>query len=439
MKIRRKLLALAFVAAAGLAFGSEHVLFLRNGRRIVADRYWEDGEQIFYERNGSTFGFPRKLLDRVEGEAVTEQSAAADDREPSGFHNAVVVESVEAARESARDGDVDQAVEQYRRALESEPAALDVRVELGRLYLERGELAAAQSQFDQAKRIAPDDLRAREGLGEVYYRMGRLPLAIREWQAALAINPDPGILYKLKKALRENNEDIDFEEVSHPHFLIRYDGQVNEVIGRIMAAALEEEYFDLGRALRFTPRSPVTVTLYTNQEFLDVTHAPAWASGLNDGEIKIPVEGVTEMTPKLRRVARHELTHSFVNAMTSGNCPSWFHEGVAQLMEGADRIDPYPRLRAAARADSGLLPLWSLEGPLLNYSKEKALLAYAEALAATEYLERRRGRSALLHILQLLSERQTMNDALKKVIGLDYQELQTAWEADLERYAPRDR
>ena len=436
MKTRRTFLVLAFVAAAGLAFGSEHVLFLKNGRRIVVDRYWEEDEQVFYERNGSTFGFPRKLLERVEGEEVTEASDAAD--EPSGFRNAVVVESVEAARESAREGDVDQAVEQYRRALESEPRALDARVELGRLYFERGDLSAAQSQFEQAKRIAPEDRRAREGLGDVYYRMGRLPLAIREWQAALSIDPDPGILYKLKKALRENNEDIDFEEVSHPHFLIRYDGQVNEVIGRIMAAALEEEHSDLTRALRFTPRSPVKVTLYTNQEFLDVTHAPAWASGLNDGEIKIPVEGLTAMTPKLRRVLRHELTHSFINAMTSGNCPSWFHEGVAQLHEGSDRIDPYPRLRTA-QAEGGLLPLWSLEGPLLNYSKETALLAYSEALAATEYLEARRGRSALLRILQLLGERYTMNDALKKVIGLDYQELQTAWEADIERYASRDR
>ena len=436
MNIRPTFLAIAFVAFAGLAFGSDYVLFLTNGRRIEVDRYWEKGEQIFYERNGSTFGFPRKLLDKVEGGEIGEESASAE--EPSGFRNAVVVESVEAARKFSRDGDLDQAVQQYRRALESEPRALEVRVELGRLYFERGDLAAAQSQFEQAKRIEPGDLRAREGLGDVYYRMRRLPLAIREWQAALAIQPDPGILYKLKKALRENDEDIDFEEVSHPHFLIRYDGQVNEAIGRIMAAALEEEYFELTRALRFTPRSPLKATLYTNQEFLDVTHAPAWASGLNDGEIKIPVEGLTEMTPKLRRVLRHELTHSFVNAMTSGNCPSWFHEGVAQLQEGSDRIDPYPRLRAA-QAEGGILPLWSLEGPLLNFSKEKALLAYSEALAATEYLEARKGRAGLLRILQLLSERHTMNDALKKVVGLDYQELQTAWEADLERYASRDR
>jgi tetratricopeptide (TPR) repeat protein len=438
--MKRTVLALAIVVGAELASGGENVLFLTNGRRIVVDRYWEEGEQVFYQRNGSTFGFPRKLLERVEGAPEGEEETGGDPSKagPSGFRNAVVVESVNAARESVRRGDLDQAVEQYRRAIESEPTALDARMELGTLYLERGDLAAAQSQFEQAKRAAPDDPRAREGLGDVYYRRGRLPLAIREWQAALATTAAPGILYKLKKALRENHEDIDFEEVSHPHFLIRYDGQVNEEIGGIVAAALEEEYYDLRRALRFTPRSPLAVTLYTNQEFLDVTRAPTWASGLNDGAIKLPVEGLTEMTPKLRRVLRHELTHSFINAMTSGNCPSWFHEGVAQLQEGSDRLDPYPRLRAAS-TEGSLLPLWSLEGPLLNYSKEKALLAYAEALAATEYLEARKGRSAILRLLQLLGERHTMNDALKKVIGLDYQELQTAWEADLDRYSPRDR
>lgn len=439
MNTPRTFLALTFVAGVGLASGAEYVLFLKNGRRIVVDRYWEEGEQVLYQRNGSTFGFPRKLLERVEGTAVA-GDAGADGSEAgaSGFRNAVVVESLDAAREAAREGDLDRAVEEYRRALASEPEALEVRVELGTLYLERGDLAAAQTQFEQAKRIAPEEPRTRVGLGDVYYRMGRLPLAIREWQAALALTPDPGILYKLKKALRENHEDIDFEEVSHPHFLIRYDGQVNETIGRILATALEEEYYYIGRALRFTPRSPVAVTLYTNQEFLDLTHAPTWASGLNDGEIKIPVEGLTEMTPKLRRVLRHELTHSFINAMTSSNCPSWFHEGMAQLNEGSDRLDPYPRVKAAS-ADGGLLPLWSLEGPLLNYSKEKAQLAYAQALAATEYLEARKGRTGLLSILELLGERHTMNDALKKVIGLDYQELQTAWEADLERYTLRDR
>jgi tetratricopeptide (TPR) repeat protein len=414
---------------------AEDVLFLTNGRQIVVDRYWEEGGQIFYQKNGSTLGFPRRLLERVAaGDADPERSA-----EPaSGFRNEVASKSVEAARRSSLEGDIDEAVRQYRKAIESEPTFVETRLELGVLYLERGDLYAAESQLEQAKRISPDDARVRERLGDVYYALGRAPLAIREWQAALGSSPSSGLLYKLKKALRENDQDVDFEEVSHPHFLIRYDGSVNEAIGRILAAALDEEYYDMVRELRFTPRGPVSVTIYTNEEFRDQTHAPAWASGLNDGEIRIPVEGVSEMTPKLRRLLRHELTHSFVNAMTAGNCPSWLHEGLAQLFEGEARSDPYDRLREA-RAQGGLLPLWSLEGPLLDYDREKALLAYGEALAATEYLAARKGRSALLRILRLLGERNTMNDALKRVSGLDYQEFQTAWEADLSRYSTRGR
>ncbi|MFQ5793219.1 MAG: hypothetical protein ACE5JI_22335, partial [Acidobacteriota bacterium] len=43
-----------------------HVLHLKNGNRIVVDRFWEEGDQILYERNGGVFGFPRSLLARVE-------------------------------------------------------------------------------------------------------------------------------------------------------------------------------------------------------------------------------------------------------------------------------------------------------------------------------------------------------------------------------------
>lgn len=437
---RSFLLALVLSSTTALLLGravparAEDILVLTNGRQIVVDRYWEEGDQILYQKNGSTFGFPRRLLERVA--AGSEAREEDTDAPPSGFRNEVASESVEAARRSTVEGDLEEAVRQYKKAIESEPSSVDTRLELGTLYLQRGNLYAAQSELEQAKRMASDDARVRERLGDVYYALGRTPLAIREWQTALASSPTSSLLYKLKKALRENDQDIDFEEVSQPHFLIRYDGSVNDAIGKVVAAALEEEYLDIGRELRFTPRAPIAVTIYTHEEFRDTTHAPTWASGLNDGEIRIPVEGLSAMTPKLRKLLRHELTHSFVNAMTAGNCPSWLHEGLAQLFEGEPRTDPYVRLMEAhARGD--LLPLWSLEGPLLNYDRDKAVLAYAEALAATEYLIVRRGRSALLRILQLLGERGTMNDALRKVVGLDYQEFQTAWEADLSRYSGR--
>jgi tetratricopeptide (TPR) repeat protein len=434
-------LGILLAASPTRAASAEIVLFLKNGRQIVVDRYWEKGDQVLYEKNGSRFGFPRRLLERVGGAGDQEAAVEgpSDGSEPDdGYRNEVETTAIEAARQASRQGNVEEAIRQYRKALDAEPTSVATRVELAVLCFDAGDLYAAESELETAKRASPDDPKVRELLGDVYYRIGRTSLAIREWQTALTASESPGLLYKLKRALEENDEDINFDDVDRPHFLVRYEGTVDETIGRIVASALESEYYDLKRELHFNPDSPVKVMLYTNQEFLDATRAPVWVSGLNDGEIRVPVEGVSAMTPKLRRVLRHELTHSFVNAMTGGNCPAWFHEGLAQLREGADRSDPYPRLKAA-RADGSLLPLWSLEGPLINDSKDKALLAYAQALSATEYLAARKGHAALLQILKLLSERHTMGDALQRVVGLDYRDFQTAWEADLERASPRTR
>ncbi len=431
---RLRLFTIACVLASSAWASAREVLFLTNGRTIVVDRYWEQGEQILYMKNGGTFGFPRSLLERVD--RAIPKPADAEEEVSVGFRNEIADETVSEARRSVRSGDTDRAASLYQKAIRRAPDELEPRLELAELYFARGDLRAAQSELEQAKRFDPDNPRIRERLGDVYYRRGRSGLAIREWQLALASDPSPGLLYKLKQALRENDDDIDFDEVSRLNFVIRYDGGVNEAIGRVVASALDDEYYALQRDFRFSPDEPIRITLYTNREFRDVTHAPSWASGLNDGEIRIPVEGITELTPKLRRVVRHELTHSFINAFTGGNCPTWFHEGIAQLREGSERFDPYSTLRAA-RAESRILPLWSLEGPIVNYSKDKAVLVYAEGLAATEYVTARRGRDALVKILRLLARKQTMNEALKTVVGLDYQEFQTAWEADLERYRPQ--
>ncbi len=414
---------------------SAETLHLTNGRQIQVERYWEEGKQIYYERNGSIFGFPSSLLERVDrGDArpaTKKTSEAVEEAEP-GFRNEPHAKAVEQARASAEEGDLEKASHYYRQALHAAPESVVTRVELGELYLERGDLSAAQIQLELAKRSAPEDPTIRELLGDTYYQRGRTALAIREWQKALELAPGAGVLDKLKQALRENDQDIDFDELRRPHFLIRYDGAINQSLGREVAMALESEYEELIQELHFTPQAPVKLTLYTNREFSEVTHAPSWVSALNDGEIRIPVEGLNQLTPQVRRLLRHELTHTFINARTGNNCPTWFHEGYAQLRANQVPDGMYEALKEAKEA-GGLLPLWSLEGPLLSYSTEQARLAYYESLAATQYLVKRKGRDSLIRIMDLLARRYTMNDALNKVIGLDYQELQTAWEADLGR------
>ncbi len=414
------------------------MLYLTNGKQIVVDRYWEDGAQLFYERNGSTFGFPRVLLERAErNDETAPPRAELEPAEPlpNTMRDEAVYGTLEEARSAAREGDLAKALRLYRRVLSLSPDLVSARIELASQFLAAGNLQGAQTQLGQAKRLAPEEPAVRELLGDVFYRRGRTALAIREWQRALELSPSAVVLDKLKKALRENDQDIEFDEIRRPHFLIRYDGSVNEAIGREVAVALEQEYLELAREFQYSPTAPFHVTIYTNREFTEVTRAPSWASAMNDGEIRLPVQGLSQLTPELRSLLRHELTHSFINDRTRGNCPTWFHEGLAQWRTGEAPADLYPMLRKA-RANGTLLPLWTLEGSLLHYSERKADLAYRQALAATQYLVRRRSRQALGQILSRLAEQETMNDTLRKVIGLDYQEFQTAWEADLDHFRP---
>ena len=87
---------------------------------------------------------------------------------------------------------------------------------------------------------------------------------------------------------------------------------------RQILAALESDYDDLARDLGTPPRDNIFVTLYTEQAFFDVTHAPAWAGAINDGKLRIPVSGLSSVTPELAHVLKHELAHSFIASCPAG-------------------------------------------------------------------------------------------------------------------------
>src|SRR6202007_751683 len=95
----------------------------------------------------------------------------------------------------------------------------------------------------------------------------------------------------------------------------------------------ESDYDDLVRDLGNPPRDNILVTLYTEQAFFDVTHAPTWSGAMNDGKLRIPISGLSSVTPELAHVLKHELAHSFITQLSAGRCPPWLHEGIAQFLE----------------------------------------------------------------------------------------------------------
>ena len=92
---RLQLFTVACVLASSALASAREVLFLTNGRTIVVDRYWEEGEQILYVKNGSTFGFPRSLLERVD--RAIPKPADNEEDERVGFRNEIADETVSEA------------------------------------------------------------------------------------------------------------------------------------------------------------------------------------------------------------------------------------------------------------------------------------------------------------------------------------------------------
>jgi hypothetical protein len=153
----------------------------------------------------------------------------------------------------------------------------------------------------------------------------------------------------------------------------------------------------------------------------------------HDGIIRLRPE--TLLRPKeLRRVLRHELTHSIIDLKTRGNCPHWLQEGIAQFLDGTDVVAVENRLRRDA---SALVPLFRIEGPFKDRDASSREQAYRQSASAVSFLVSRIGRTGLLFLIQRLGEGRPFDRALLEA-GLSYTELQQAWEASLRlRPAPK--
>ncbi len=154
-----------------------------------------------------------------------------------------------------------------------------------------------------------------------------------------------------------------------------------------------------------------------------MTRAAAWSAALNDGKIRVPISGLTEMTPALTRVLRHELTHSFIAQITHSHAPEWLDEGIAQLEEPRSTAAIGPRL-ASLYQSGNQVPLNQLERSFQSYTSDEAFVAYAEALAATECIRSSYGMSDLARILQRLGSGDSVESALRNTIHGGYAQLE---------------
>jgi hypothetical protein len=305
-------------------------------------------------------------------------------------------------------GDADKAAAIFREELERSPGNAALNYGAGYAAFALGRTDAAISHLKRAIESNPRFVQAMVLLSQVAYQAADLDLAVSTLEKAAAIAPrDRSIAQQLERWHREAALHSHFEERTTARFKVLFEGAEEKVIGDQIASILEAAYWRIGKAMNTYPSETLSVILYTNKQFQDITRAPGWAGGGYDGRIRLPVGGALRSPKTLERVVTHEFVHAVIHNAAGPAIPTWVNEGLASYMESTDRTWVQQVLR---RAD-GRIGIEDLSDGFGEFDSGTALVAYAESLVAGQLLCERLGPN-LGPFLQMLGTGHTVDQAL---------------------------
>ena len=473
--IRAILLGVALLLISGQA--AADTIVLKNGRRIIALSAFEEGDKIKYLTSAGELSLPKSIVDHIEkggagamggslGTDAVNLTIAPSAMESSGMtadvrHGAVhdgaidreyIARLESAARSGERQanwsaaighhlaanfelahGDMEHALVDERTALTYAPEEPVFLLNVGYLLLRRSEFKESLEYLERARRFAPDNPDVPKLEGWAYYGLNKLGQAVAEWKRALALRPDKEVQVALDRALADKTEEESYKENESSHFKLRYSGAAAPALARDVLRTLEKHFSVIESELNYTPPESIGVILYTQDAFSDITKAPAWAGALNDGRIRVPVQGLASVDAELSRVLKHELTHSFIAQKTLSACmglkascairaPTWIQEGLAQWMEGK-RSEEDAAVLQQIYSQGQAIPLGRLEGSWMSMGGDTARYAYAWALANIEYIVQADGMGDIERILDRIGAGMATEAALKEVLHSDYDDL----------------
>jgi tetratricopeptide (TPR) repeat protein len=451
-------------------------IVLKNGRRIVAEGIVERGDKLSYQGPYGEVTIPRNQVERIEqGGTLPPPSANSGGMErsyaafgapvrrdpgrlpltlrlPAGNFESILLRDgtvnerllADLGRE-AWDGDIQRQNATNAHLLAAAYEVRNNRTAGARRLAEQALVYGSQNRdalllAAQIDLLSRDYSEAREHLlvaqanfpesadilgllGYAAYYAEGAEKALFYLKQAYALSPDPALKSLMDELGQEAAVESQQRQAESYHFTLSWEGpDRSEKFGKDVLEALEQCYRELEIALNFSPREPVVVILYTRQQYMDITKAPAWSGALNDGKIRIPVGGLDSVTPRLTELLKHELTHSFIFQFAQGRVPVWLNEGIAQNVAGESSSEyaaPLSRIFSAKRA----IPMEQLEGSFTRFDSRTALVAYAQSVAAVEMIRERHGPHTIPGLLTALRDGRPMAEALRGALRLSYADL----------------
>jgi len=288
-----------------------------------------------------------------------------------------------------RDGRNQEAAAAFAKAIDAEPRDPSLHLGAGVAAFLLGQPTSARHALERALDLAPGLTPASLLLGDLLYRGSDIDGALRVYEDALRHAPSDATLRARIETLRREAARHSGYFTSHgARFTVLFEGPADEPLASRALEMLEAAYWRVSTALAVYPEQIITVVLYTEEQFHDVTRSPQWAAGAYDGRIRVPVRGALADPRELERV--------LIQAVAPRGVPVWLHEGLAVQFEPNGSAWADGQLaRSTAR-----LPLARLAGSFSALSTDDARLAYAQSAGLVAALFERGGAAAVGAVLQ---------------------------------------
>jgi len=336
---------------------------------------------------------------------------AAASAAPPAHAQPAAADPVQTGFAALQQGDADAAASVFRGALAQRPRDPALLYGAGLAAHMQGRDRDALLTLQLALDVEPRLTQASALLGAIAYGEGDLDLAIKTYEKALVHAPaNMAMRQQLAAWQGEAAVHRSYEALKDDRFTIMFDGPGQEKLAARATATLGAAFWRIAQTLGSSPAAPITVILYTQQQFHDITGAPEWAGGGFDGQIRIPLRGAAQNPPEFDRVLTHELTHAMLKSIAPRHLPAWLNEGLAMYFEGRDMASAQRRL-AAVRI---FVPLAALRNGFSGLDAMQAAVAYEESAYATHALLQRIGAPGLAALLHDLGEGQPLEQAVER-------------------------
>lgn len=190
----------------------------------------------------------------------------------------------------------------------------------------------------------------------------------------------------------------DWAQANTSNFRIYTTGDMTQAewVGEI----LELKWAELLEKIGNNFQDPLEVVIYDDKQYGGQAAHNEWVAASYNGKLRIP-QAVVQDTRDFHELMTHELTHAFLDRGIGRDVPMWFHEGLAQYMEGR-RVAQLEGLIPKIFEDKQVPSFSDLQESFIHESDgQKVQKRYVVALAMVEAMIDQGGMEEFQNLISL--------------------------------------